>query len=131
MVLAVILLAAVLCAVIDDAVWARQAARIRTALRLSDLSIEKAAIWMGEPGKPMDTSLLQRQLDGEGHLSCRRLARLPQIFQQWLALLTAQEEGLPPVVRNAAHLQVAVNGTKRHMAQMSDPLVIADNERRA
>lgn len=87
---------------------------IRAALRHADISIAKAAIWM-----EMDRGLLDRQLDGEGHLSHRRLLMLPLGFHQWLSFLQCQRYGLPGEVRHAALIEVAVVSS-REMVKVTE-----------
>lgn len=86
------------------------ALRVRESLRHADLSIEKAALWM-----EMDPAQLQRQLAGIGHLSLRRLVKLPDAFHQWLALLTVEAYGLPKAVAPVEHL---MGVTRPRMARM-------------
>ena len=81
---------------------------IRAALRHADISITKAAMWM-----EMDRTLLERQLDGEGHLSHKRLLMLPLKFHQWLSLLSSVRYGPPRVVRRAIPVVLAMAAHKR------------------
>jgi hypothetical protein len=81
---------------------------IRAALRHADISITKAALWM-----EIDREQLERQLKGEGHLSHKRLLRLPLKFWRWFSFLSTQRYGLPGEVRRAIPVQLAVIGQKR------------------
>jgi hypothetical protein len=74
---------------------------IREALRLSDLSVTKAAIWM-----QMDASQLERELNGHGHLSTARLSLLPVSFWQEYALVIAHRYGLPERFETAKRMQL-------------------------
>lgn len=67
---------------------------IRRALRYADIPLVKAALWMD-----MDVRQLDRELKGEGHLKLTALEKLPLVFHQWLALLRAEQYGLPSEVR--------------------------------
>jgi hypothetical protein len=89
---------------------------IRAALRHADISITKAAVWM-----ECDRALLERQLDGEGHLSHRRLLMLPLSFHRWMNFLGSIKYGLPSEVRRSAPLQLAVMGQRRMLrAELHD-----------
>jgi hypothetical protein len=81
---------------------------IRAALRHADISITKAAVWM-----ECDRALLERQLDGEGHLSHRRLLMLPLSFHRWMALLSVERYGLPSEVKRAASVSLVMLASKR------------------
>lgn len=96
------------CAAVDSEVWRTHAERIKLALHYADISVEKAAIWMG-----IDRSQLRRQLGGEGHLSARRLASLPIGFHQWYGLLLLEELGIPAPVRRAIKVHLALAARKR------------------
>jgi hypothetical protein len=84
---------------------------IRAALRMADISITKAALWM-----EVDKGLLERQLNGEGHLSHRRLLMLPLGFHRWFNLLAVEKYGLPREVTRAVPLTLALLA-KRRMAR--------------
>lgn len=85
--------------------WER---RIREALRLSDHSIEKAALYM-----EIDKSQLVRQLKGDGHLSFTRMMALPRSFWAWLGLLIVEDYGLPKVVARSTRAMLALYTRKR------------------
>lgn len=80
---------------------------IRAALRHADISLAKAALWMG-----MDVRQLDRELSGLGHLKATALEKLPLKFHQWLTLLRAERYGLPREVRRSLPLYLAVRGRK-------------------
>ena len=85
---------------------------IREALRCADLSLTKAALWM-----EMDPRLLDRQLQGEGHLKHSALMKLPVSFHRWYHFLMAGRVGLPKEVKRALPLTLSLMGRKR-MARM-------------
>jgi hypothetical protein len=85
---------------------------IREALRLAGLSLEKAAIWM-----EMDPRLLDRQLNGEGHLKHTALGKLPLGFWQWFGLLISINYGTPAVVKRSAPIVLAQMAHKRIVRQ--------------
>jgi hypothetical protein len=78
------------------------------ALRLADISQEKAAEWM-----EINKAQLHRQLHGEGHLSLRRLAMLPGSFWSWYGVLILDKYPLPREVQRAARLVFGLIGKKR------------------
>lgn len=90
---------------------------IEAALRHADISITKAAIWM-----EIDRSLLERQLNGEGHLSHKRLLMLPLVFHKWFAMLSLQRYGLPREVKRSAQLQLALMGERRMLRTEWQPV---------
>ena len=65
----------------------------------------------GTPMKAMvedqgiDRAQFERQLQGEGHLSLKRLGRLPVAFHRWFAVALAQEVGLPEEINTARRLE--------------------------
>ena len=75
------------------------ARRIREAMRLADLSLEKACLYMG-----LSKAHFSAQLAGVGHISASRLAQLPREFQQWYHALGVQDLGLPPRLAQAEPL---------------------------
>jgi hypothetical protein len=81
---------------------------IRAALRHADISITKAALWM-----EMDRTLLERQLDGEGHLSHKRLLMLPLKFHQWFSFLSTERYGQPQVVKRGIPIVLALAAHRR------------------
>jgi len=81
---------------------------VREALRMADISIEKASLFMG-----ISKSQLCNQLSGEGHLSWKRLTLLPVGFRQWYHLLGSEEVGLPEVVTRATRIRMAVKARKQ------------------
>jgi hypothetical protein len=85
---------------------------VRDALKHADISLEKAALYMD-----IDKSQLHRQLHGDGHLSVRRLARLPTAFWSWYGVLLCEHYGLPQEVQRATRLVVGLIG-RRRMARM-------------
>jgi hypothetical protein len=107
---------------VEPEILRRHALRIKTALRYADISPSKAAVWMN-----LDPSQFARQLEGEGHLSYTRLVKLPASFWSWLAVLIAEDVGLPLVIRRAARLQIALLRTRKKMARISEP--VSDEEK--
>lgn len=81
---------------------------IRAALRHADISITKAALWM-----EIDRALLERQLDGEGHLSHKRLLLLPLAFHRWLNFLGCQRYGLPSEAKRGIPLTLGLLASAR------------------
>jgi hypothetical protein len=63
---------------------------IRAALRHADISITKACVWMD-----MDPAQFERQLNGEGHLSHKRLLMLPLKFINGFPVECAMRYGPP------------------------------------
>ncbi|HXG71353.1 MAG TPA: hypothetical protein VNJ04_12175, partial [Gemmatimonadaceae bacterium] len=82
--------------------------RIKDAMRHADLSTEKAALYMHQ-----DRAHLHRQLQGDGHLSAKRMADLPDETWRWLAIGLLDELGLPRELQRAARWQMAQMGRKR------------------
>jgi len=81
---------------------------IRDALRMSNIGVVKAALWMDiNPGQ------LERQLQGKEHLHFDRYMKLPLLFFQWFALLLLVKVGLPRVIRRSIPIAVALAGKKR------------------
>ncbi len=70
--------------------------RIREALRLSDLSITKAALHMN-----LDPSDFEKGLRGERKLDLWRLEMLPEEFSKHYATLTLIDKGVPTYFRKA------------------------------
>jgi hypothetical protein len=85
---------------------------IREALRRADISLTKAAIWM-----EMDRALLDRRLNGDGHLRHSDLCKLPVKFWQHYLVLMIARVGVPPEYRRAFPLMLALMAQKR-MARM-------------
>lgn len=81
---------------------------VKRALSMSDLTLEKAALWMGQ-----DRAHLHRQLSGDGHLSLARMAQLPVTFWMWFGLLLVEEYGLPKEAQRAARVALTVLGRKK------------------
>lgn len=96
------------------------AAEIREALRRADISIEKACLYMADPrtGKPKDRALLDRQLNGEGHLRHTDLCLLPVVFWREYLMLMLCKIGYPSRLRREMAVVLAVTSSKR-MARMS------------
>lgn len=94
----------------DDAARAH-VARLRRAIELAGLTEQQACA-------EMDLTQTQwaAQCRGEGHISYTRLAQVPTALA-WLALLTAEEYGLPAEVRRSTRLALALVG-RRRMARM-------------
>lgn len=88
---------------------------VREALRHADISLEKAALYMD-----IDKAQLHRQMHGDGHLSVRRLSKLPPVFWSWYGVLICEKYGLPHEVQRAARLAFGLIGRKR----MSKVLVL-------
>ena len=93
---------------------------IRAALRHADISLTKAALWM-----EMDAAQLERQLNGDGHLSHKRLLKLPLKFHQWMNLLGSirygapreVRRGIPVVLAMAAHRRMLKMATARQLTE--------------
>lgn len=82
------------------------AAEIRAALRDCDMSIKVACMWM-----KIDPGQFERQLNGDGHLSVRRLERLPLKFWSALSFRLSIKYKLPSHVRRGVPLALL------HLAQ--------------
>lgn len=70
------------------------------AMRQSDTSLKAAALYM-----EMDAAQLRRELDGNGHLSLRRVSAMPPVFLQYFALNLVAEVGIPLEVQTAAQVE--------------------------
>lgn len=81
--------------------------RIREALRLADIGLRKAALYMN-----LDHADLQRALSGERKLDFWRLQMLPRIFHQHLNILTLRDIGLPDYARAAVDAAAVVDERK-------------------
>ena len=81
------------------------------AMQDADVSTEKAAQHMEQ-----DRAHLHRQLQGDGHLSVKRMAGLPDDVLRWLAVEIFNELGMPRQLQRAAKWQLAFMG-KRRMAK--------------
>jgi len=90
------LLIALLAFLATDPAVEATARRIREAMRLSDLTLEKACLYMG-----LSKAHFSNQLAGVGHISASRLAKLPEEFQRWYHALGVQDYGLPARLANA------------------------------
>lgn len=75
---------------------------VREALRMAGISHKAAALDMG-----ISESHLNEQLNGVGHLSMRRIARLPANFHQWLSVIRARRVGVPKELRVGQHIRAA------------------------
>ena len=95
---------------VDEALYRRHVAIFFEALRLSDLTKEKACQWMG-----IDKNQLRRQTEErEGHISFTRMMALPPVFFQWWALLLAEEFGVPKLMTRGVRVYLAVR-TRRQV----------------
>lgn len=81
---------------------------IRAALRHADIGIVTAARWM-----ELDPAQLERQLNGEGHLSHKRLLMLPLKFHKWFAFLSVLRYGPPQEVRRGIPVLLAMASHRR------------------
>jgi hypothetical protein len=90
------------------------AKRIREALRLSDLSLEKACLYMD-----LSKSHFSAQLSGVGHISASRLAKLPEEFQRWYHALGVMDYGLPARLEQASPV---VKMAKAGLVQSDDEM---------
>jgi hypothetical protein len=81
---------------------------IRAALRHADISITKACVWMD-----MDPAQFERQLNGDGHLSHKRLLMLPLKFHQWFSIECAMRYGPPREVQRGIPVVLAMAARKR------------------
>jgi hypothetical protein len=82
------------------------AAEIRAALRDCDMTLKVACLWM-----KIDVGQFERQLNGEGHLSIKRMERLPLKFWSALAFRLSLKYKLPSHVRRGVPLALL------HLAQ--------------
>lgn len=79
---------------VDDAIFEQHLALFKEALRLSDITVEKACLFMG-----IDVNQFRRQtVDRDGHVSWTRMLLLPARFHQWYHLLASEAAGLPELV---------------------------------
>ena len=85
------------------------ARRIREALRLSDLSLEKACLYMG-----LSKAHFSAQLSGVGHISATRMAKLPVEFHRWYHSLGVMDYGLPDRVAKAQGIIRMATMTHHH-----------------
>lgn len=88
----------------------RHARILREALRLADLSLEKASLEMG-----IAKQQLHNQLAGEGHVSHTRLMLLPDEVWQWLGVVIAESFGLPERIYKAGSLEKAVLARRKQL----------------
>lgn len=79
-------------------------ARIREALRLADIAITKAALWMA-----LDRSDLERGLSGQQKLDYWRLEMLPEEFHRHFYLLGLRDRGLPEYAKTAVKISPALD----------------------
>ena len=88
------------------------------ALARAGISHKEAAITMG-----LDPSLWTRQRAGQGHISLRRLARLPAAFHRELVALRAARVGMMalPESQLTAALLAVVSFADKRMARMTAP----------
>lgn len=93
----IFLLGAVICSR-----FAGCAGDVREALRKADIPLKNAALAM-----QVDAAQLKRELDGNGHLSLRRLALLPDAFWQWFVIVTARRVGVPRELKVSQRVRVA------------------------
>ncbi len=101
---------------VDPDVLRRHASLVREALRMADLSIEKASLYMG-----ISKSQLCNQLSGEGHLSHTRLMLLPVDFWKWYAVLSAESFGLPTHILHARSLELAMRSRRKQLRMTVEP----------
>lgn len=94
----------------DEELLRKHARLIREALRLADLSIEKACLYMH-----ISKSQFVNQLNGIGHLSYTRLCLLPLEFWRWMGVLIAEDDGLPHRIFRAGSLQKAILGRRSQL----------------
>jgi hypothetical protein len=87
---------------------------LRAALRHSDVSQEKLALYLG-----MDKAQLSRQLAGDGGITLKRLAECPDDVWRWFAVGILLSLGLPKQLQRGARLAFALIGHKRQMAKVS------------
>lgn len=83
------------------------AGRIREALRLADIAVTKAALWMA-----LDKSDLERGLSGQQKLDYWRLEMLPEDFHRHFYLLGLRDRGLPEYAKTALKISPAVEALK-------------------
>lgn len=85
--------------------------RIREALRLADISITKAALWMN-----LERSDLDKALQGLLKLDVWRLEMLPDVFHQHYHLLCLRDRGLPEYAKTSLKIAPAVEEMKKESA---------------
>jgi hypothetical protein len=78
--------------VLTDEQRAHAVKRIREALRMADISVSKAALWMN-----LELRDLERGFSCERKLDVFRLEMLPDAFHQYYALVSLRDRGLPPL----------------------------------
>lgn len=93
---------------VDDELKQAHLARVKRALSYADIKPDKAAVWMA-----IDRAQLHRALEGQGHLKLTHLMLLPADFWQFYGLLIVEDLGLPPLVKRAARLYLALLSRKR------------------
>ncbi len=94
---------------IDAAMFKRHTDLIFEALRLADLTKEKACLFMA-----IDKNQFRRQSEEqEGHISLTRMMALPSLFWQWYALLLAEEFGVPKCVTRGMRLLMAMRNRRQ------------------
>ena len=102
---------------VDEALYRRHTALLFEAMRLSDLTKEKACQWMA-----IDKNQFRRQSEEQdGHISLTRLMLLPPLFWQFYALLLAEEFGLPKVVTRGVRVMLAMK-SRRQLRMVAEPV---------
>lgn len=94
--LSVVLVPMLVMAQVDEALFQKHVAIFFEALRLADISKDKACQWMA-----IDQAQFYRQTEAEfriGQISLTRMMALPLIFWQFYALGLAEAFGYPPLV---------------------------------
>lgn len=102
---------------VDDDTFRGHVRRMKEALRLSDISMEKACLQY----MSIDKNQFRRQSEEmEGHISFTRMMALPDVFWQYYALLLAEDYGLPPIVSRAARVWIALK-TRKQLRMCGEP----------
>lgn len=96
---------------LDDEMRRAVSRRIREALRLADISLTKAAVWMG-----MGAQDLEKALNGERALSVWRLLALPDEYHQHYHLIELRDRGLPDYAKTAIKMLPALESERRKRA---------------
>lgn len=94
--------------ILDDELRRAVAHRIREALRLADISLTKAAHWMG-----MGPQDFEKALNGERALSVWRLLALPPEYHQHYHLIELRDRGLPDYAKTAIKMLPALEPERK------------------
>lgn len=79
---------------------------------------ELSWLWAsGSPQKPMDRALIERQLNGDGHLSHKRFSQLPLKFWSAYGWRLILKYGVPREAKRAVPVMLAFWASKRTVAR--------------